>query len=184
MNYSLMPAARVDRLVLQARRAACWLANNAVRLGGDPDRLSAFGHSAGAHLASFLACRGSHEATVALPPVRSVLLVSSLYDLDPIARSFLQPKLPLTSSEIARWSPLWTTPDCSVTWRLIVGSKETQPFHDQAEAFSQRLTSVGASGSITTVPGEDHMTFVRELGRSDTICAEHLSEVIRLSRRE
>ncbi len=183
MDYSLMPAARMDVLVEQVRRAAGWLADQAAGFGGDRARLSASGHSAGAHLASFLACRGAHEPGIALPPVRSVLLVSGLYDLAPITRSFLQPELALTPGEVARWSPLGATPDRHVSWRLLVGERETSPFHEQADAFSRHLDRAGVSARLTILPGEDHMTIVRELGRPGARCAEHLSEAIRLSAR-
>ena len=88
MDYSLMPAARLKVLVGQVRRAASWLAVEAESFGGEAQALSASGHSAGAHLASFLACRGPHENERVPTPAQSVLLVSGLYDLDPITRSF------------------------------------------------------------------------------------------------
>ena len=178
MDYSSMPAARLEVLVGQVRRAASWLAVEAGSFGGDAQALSASGHSAGAHLASFLACRGPHESERLLAPARSVLLVSGLYDLDPITRSFLQPELQFTDKEVALWSPLNAAPSPGASITLLVGGRETAPFHEQAAAFVQHLDQAGTLGRLVTVQGEDHMTIVRELGRPGSPCARLLAETI------
>jgi arylformamidase len=61
-DYSLMPGARMARLVDQARRAAHWLGEHGREFGGDPTALSASGHSAGGHLTTYLCCRAPHES--------------------------------------------------------------------------------------------------------------------------
>lgn len=181
MDYSLMPAARMEVLVGQVRRAAHWLESQASSFGGDPNALSASGHSAGAHLASFLACRAPDEAGVALPAVRSVLLVSGIYDLEPITRSFLQPELQLTQEEVDRWSPLNATPDRFASVSILVGERETAPFHHQAAALSRHLEQSGSPCRLTTLEGEDHMTIVRELGHPGSACARFLRQTITAS---
>jgi arylformamidase len=184
MDYSLMPVSRMETLVGQVRRAAHWLERQADTFGGDPRALSASGHSAGAHLASFLACRADHERGLALPRVQSVLLLSGIYDLDPIARSYLQPELQLTGEEVTRWSPLDAAPASDVGINVLVGEKETEPFHTQAAAFAAHLARAGVPGRLATVRGEDHMTIVREFGRPGSVCASHLAATIEASRQE
>ena len=184
MDYSLMPAARLAVLVGQVRRAAAWLAAEAESFGGDAQALSASGHSAGGHLASYLACRGPHESESVVSPIRSVLLVSGLYDLGPITRSFLQPELQLTDEEVALWSPVNAVPSPGASISLLVGDRETAPFHEQAAAFLEHLDQAGTPGRLATVEGEDHMTIVRELGRPGTPCAGFLANTIRSSRAE
>lgn len=178
MDYSLMPAARMDVLVGQVRCAARWLEIQAKSFGGDPHALSASGHSAGAHLASFLACRAAHETNATLASVRSVLLVSGIYDLDPITRSFLQPELQFTEMEVVRWSPLNSVPARSTTIAVLVGERETAPFRDQAAAFVQHLQRSNIQSRLATMKGEDHMTIVRELGLPGSACARYLKQTI------
>lgn len=182
MDYSLMPAARMETLVAQVRRAANWLQVNAPSFGGDAQRLTASGHSAGAHLASFLACRAAHEADATLPVLNAVLLVSGLYDLEPIAHSFLQPELQFTPDEVARWSPIKATPGRWTSIDLLVGALETAPFHEQARAFEAHLKGAGARTRLVTISGEDHMTIIRELGRPGSICARHLGTTLQAPR--
>jgi arylformamidase len=182
VDYSLMPAARMDLLVSQVRQAALWLADHASEFGGDPRAITASGHSAGAHLASFLVCRGTHEPEALLPDIQSVLLVSGLYDLAPITRSFLQAEVELTEEEVARGSPVSAVPVANAEAVLMVGAQETAPFHDQAAAFADHVTRLGARSRLATVPGQDHMTIVRELGRPGTSCARFLEDLIAASR--
>jgi arylformamidase len=182
-DYSLMPGARMARLVDQLRRAARWLADHALEFGGDPNAISASGHSAGGHLATYLCCRGPHEAAFPDNPVRSILSVSGLYDLAPIATSFLQPEIRLSPQEIAQWSPCDAIARKDAIIRLVVGGRETAPFFEQAGRFAGRLSSLGLQPRLGSVDEEDHMTIVRSLGRPGSACAKHLAAAIAASRR-
>lgn len=55
VGYSLMPETRLNAIVGEVRAAARHLRAIAPRIGADPARFSASGHSAGAHLATLLA---------------------------------------------------------------------------------------------------------------------------------
>jgi arylformamidase len=178
VDYSLMPGARMSKLVDQTRRAAHWLASNASAFGGDALRLSASGHSAGAHLASYLVARGPHEPDVDLPPVCAVTLLSGIYNLRPIAQSFLQPELQLTNAEISQWSPLDAGFTASARVAILVGAKETPPFHEQAGALKASLDRQGVANQLATLADEDHMTIVREFGRPGSACARWLEATI------
>ncbi len=166
LDYSPMPQARMATLVGQVRGAVAWLVANAADFGGDPARLSVSGHSAGAHLASYLNCRGPADDSAAPPlaPIRALLLVSGLYDLAPIAASYLQPRLALTAKEVVAWSPCRSTPSPGPAICLAVGQAETSPFYEQARAFATHLETHGISPRFETLPGENHLTVVRSLG--------------------
>lgn len=182
IDYSLMPKARMATLVGQVRRAVAWLAANAGRWGGDPAALSASGASAGAHLASFLTCRGAGEATAPASPVRSLLLVSGIYDLDPITSSFLQPEIGLTAEEVTAWSPLTATPVPGPAVDVVVGADETPPFLAQGRAFADRLAGAGVDSRFATLPGENHMSIATALGTPGSALAERLGRTIAASR--
>ena len=182
IDYSLMPKARMGVLIGQTRRAARWLSEHAATFGGDANALSASGHSAGGHLASYLFARGPREAEGA-PLVSSALLISGLYDLAPLAKSFLQAEVGFTDEETASWSPVAGRPSAGVTVTLIAGGAETTPFHEQMSAYADVLRAAGAQTAPATPAGEDHMTIVRSLGRAGTECARLLRETIQVSRR-
>lgn len=181
VEYTLMPGARMAQLVAEVRSAAAWLAAHAAEFGGDGMKLSASGHSAGAHLCSYLGSRGVHETALPVTPVKSLLLLSGLYDLRPIATSYLQPTLQLTPEEVARWSPFEAQAG-PTHYEIVVGQHETEPFHTQAHDYAYALEREGADVERITLSGHDHMSLVRELGQPGRPMAELLAEAIERSK--
>ena len=81
LNYSLAPAADMDRIVAQIRAAHLWLRDNATHFGGDPATMFVFGHSAGGHLTAL---------AMAEAPVKGGCSISGLYELEAVvARAYL-----------------------------------------------------------------------------------------------
>ncbi|CAM5666399.1 hypothetical protein SALBM311S_06333 [Streptomyces alboniger] len=100
VSYGLAPARTVPDMIASVRAALCWLAENGPRYGIDPDRIHAAGSSAGAHL---LAAALAHRTA---PRVRSVCLMSGLYDLSEIPRTYVNDAVGLTPTSPAsavRW---------------------------------------------------------------------------------
>jgi arylformamidase len=182
VEYTLMPGARLAQLVAEVRSAAAWLAVHAYEFGGNGSALSASGHSAGAHLCSWLASRSPHEATLPATPVRSLLMLSGIYDLRPITSSYLQPTLQLTSEEVAHWSPFEAVPSPDAHYEIVVGHAETEPFHIQAQDYAIALERREASVERVTLPELDHMSLVRALGRPETTMGGLLAAAIERSR--
>lgn len=183
VEYTLIPNARMAQLVDEVRQAARWLVANAGSFGGDRAAFSASGHSAGGHLASYLAARAPHEAHAPGIPVTSLLLVSGLYDLRPITRSYLQPSLSLTDEEVANFSPLGAEQVAGPEVVVAVGHNETEPFHLQAQDLCFAAERRGLRYERITLPELDHMTIVRDLGRPESRMGGLLAETIAASRR-
>lgn len=182
VEYTLIPNARLGDLVNEVRQAARWLIANAASFGGDPNQFSASGHSAGGHLASYLAARAPHEAQPPRIDVKSLLLVSGLYDLRPITRSYLQPHLGLTEEEVAHYSPVSAEQQPGPKVLVTVGHDETEPFHLQAQDLCYAAGRRGQTYERLTLSGLDHMTIVRDMGRKDTRMGQLLTETIVASR--
>ena len=100
MEYDLMPTVRMEKIVRQVRQALSWLHKNASHYGGDPQQLSVSGHSAGAHLATFT-FSGQQDV---IPS--SALLLSGVYDLEPLQNSFLKSLIAITDEDVCRFSPV------------------------------------------------------------------------------
>ncbi|MHA6296849.1 alpha/beta hydrolase [Devosia sp. CAU 1758] len=156
MDYSLMPAVRMETIVDQVTRAAKWLAAHAAELGGDATRLSVSGHSAGAHLCAMLLQIGS--------PIRpcASLLLSGIYDIEPLRQSFLQPLIGITEDEASRFSPLRLPLSYAQDVHIVVGDRETEPFQTQAANLAQKL------GTMSEPISGNHMSVVLDLGDAST----------------
>ena len=178
VDYTLMPGLRMDGLVREVREAAQWLAMHAHEFGGDGNRLSASGHSAGGHLVTYLASRAPHETALPAVPVTGVISISGIFDLRPIASSYLQPELKLTEDEIAQWSPIEAVPSSHTHYEIVVGQEETAPFHQQAQDFAYVLDRHGARHERVTMAGRDHMSVLRDMGRPGSPMWQVLRETI------
>ncbi len=177
INYSLMPGVRLDRIVDQVRRAVRWVAADIERYGGDPAALSVSGHSAGAHLCCWLL-----DESFAGGTVKSALLLSGVYDLAPLQASFLQDLIGLTDEEVGRWSPLGARFGAGAEVSILVGERETAPFHEQAGRLADELASRNVERRFAVLAGEDHMTAVRAFGDRKSQAALELKRVIETAR--
>ena len=179
VTYDLMPATRLDVIVRQVRAAAAHLVALAPGLGADPGRFTVSGHSAGAHLACYLAGHGPQEqARPPLPPLRGLFLVSGIYDLSGIPGSFLKDEAKMTPQEAGAWSPL--TSDHDPTPRRVItrGEAETRPFHEQAEAMAASLDVSGAKVELRKEVGLNHLNVVLSLAEPTSPLGQRLSEMV------
>jgi arylformamidase len=178
VEYTLMPGNRMADLVREVREAIAWIADSAADFGGDPNRLTASGHSAGGHLVTYLASRSPHERAFPATPLRAAISLSGIFDLRPITTSYLQPELHLTPEEVAHWSPIEAVPSALTHYELIVGHDETPPFHQQAQDFAYVLERHGVSHERVTAARKDHMSVLRDFARPGSATWGVLRDVI------
>lgn len=173
VDYALMPSVRMSTVVDQVRRARDWVIAHIAEHGGDPSRLTVSGHSAGAHLASFLFTRDQPPATLT-----AVLLLGGLYELEPLRSSFLQAEIGLTDAEVATFSPMTQDHQSMTRVTLLVGADETPPFHQQAEDFEKHLAMQGLSITRSTLFARNHMDSVRDMAIARSETGRHLTRLI------
>lgn len=178
VDYALMPSVRMATIVDQVRRARQWVTRHIAEYGGDPERLSVSGHSAGAHLASFLFTNDQKSARI-----RSALLLGGLYELEPLRSSFLQAEIGISDEEVRAFTPMSHRHDSGVEVRVLVGADETPPFHAMAEDFVRQLTLQGVEGSHHKLPDRNHMTSVRDLAIPGSDAGACLIDTIEASAR-
>lgn len=172
LDYALMPSVRLSDIVGQVRRARRWIADNIAAHGGDPARLTVSGHSAGAHLATFLFTEDQPD------PVAGALLLGGLYDLRPLQSSFLEPLIGLTDEEVATLSPLDHRHSPATRVRVLWGARETAPFHEQGTAFASHLAGQGNDVVSVALAAADHMSSALDLGSPETEAGRHLVALI------
>lgn len=164
-NYDLCPAVTIADIVMQMVKALAWTYRNAQKFGGDPNRITLIGHSAGGHLATqLLTCDWKAYASD-LPPdlVKGALSISGLYDMEPLMHTpFLQDSLRLTPEQVALTSPAFFPRPAKGVLYTLAGAEESAEFvrHNllMREAWGSRCVPV-----CETVPECNHFSILEEL---------------------
>jgi arylformamidase len=169
VEYTLAPAARLDRIVAEVRRAMQWLAEHLGDYGADPDRLYLSGHSAGGHLTA---------STMTLPAVRGGLAISGLYDLEPIRLNYLNEKLGLDEAEAERNSPMLHLPAMAGPLLVAYGTAELPELCRQSIDYAQVWVESGLPGHLLPIDGADHFTILEALADPHGALTEALLEMM------
>lgn len=158
VEYTLAPAARMDQIGAEIRRAIGWTIDHAQELGGDPGRVFVAGHSAGGHLTA-----------VAMSDLRVAggIAISGIYDLEPIRLNYLNEKLGLDPAEAERNSPMLHLPAHASPLIVTVGLDELPELVRQSEEYASAWRRHGLRGRYLPLAGHEHFSILEELARPD-----------------
>lgn len=144
VNYSLVPKVSVDEITRQCRAAVAWVLRNIKNYGGDPNRVVLGGHSVGAHLTA-MCLQTDWPEFYGLPqdPLAGAVMVSGVYDLQPLRYASMQPMLQLDDGVIRRNSPMFSVRKCSTPALVTWGGDEPDEFRRNSEDFIAAWTAAG-----------------------------------------
>lgn len=161
MDYTLAPKATVTHIVHECRRALAWCVSQAPTLGIDTARVVVAGSSAGAHLAAMVSLK---DAAVPGWRPRSAVLVSGVYELEPLVGTSINDALGMDIDQARTLSPASQplqgfAADAVVCW----GEVETTAFKEQSKDFATRLERAGVRSETFEVPGRNHFDVILDL---------------------
>jgi arylformamidase len=135
-----------------------YLGDHTVRFGFDPNKIYIGGWSAGGHLAAIAST---------WPEVRGSLVISGIFDLEPIALSYINDLLRLGRDEIENYSPLnllrlGAAPQC-----LSVGGNELTELKRQTSAYAKASFQLGLPVKLRVLSGHHHFSILDELAKAD-----------------
>ncbi len=168
VEYTLAPAARLDQIVAEVRRAVGWVIDHAATLGGDPARVFVSGHSAGGHLTAM---------AMDDPRVAGGIAISGIYDLEPIRLNYLNDKLGLDAPEALRNSPIRHLPPRAAPLVVTVGLGELPELVRQSEEYAAAWRARGLPGRYLPLAGHDHFSILEELARPGGAILTALTEL-------
>ncbi|MFJ7905544.1 alpha/beta hydrolase [Kitasatospora sp. NPDC096204] len=146
LGYGLAPRYRLDEIVAQVRRGLHWLLEHARELGVDADRVHIGGSSAGAHLALMALLDdwlpgGRHPADA----FAGAVLLSGVYDLEPLRHTYVNAPLGLDAAAAARLSPILRLPARLPALVVARGGAETDEF---ARQHDDLVRAVGPRAAV------------------------------------
>ena len=153
-NYALAPAVTIDEIARQCRAAVAWVLRN---MGGGGVVVG--GHSAGGHLSAMCAItRWEEDYGLPADPLRGALLISGLYDLEPLRHSYLQPQIRLDDGIVARSSPIAHVRPSTTPLHITWGAAESGEFARQSGSFHDAWQAAGNTSTLAAVAGANHFT--------------------------
>lgn len=165
IGFSLMPVAgSLDEMIWQCRTALAWLATEIGEYGGDPERIYLIGHSSGAHLAGMVVSTDwAGHFGICRQVVRAGVLVSGLYDLEPVRLSYRNEMLKLDRCSEIRNSPCRNLPENGPPLLVAYGSQETAEFRRQAQDYAKLWGRRHGNCEILELPGLNHYETIESL---------------------
>jgi arylformamidase len=173
LGYTLAPTVRLSDIVAEIRQALDFLDNNADRFGFRRGNIFVGGWSAGGHLATVVC---DH------PAVRGALAISGIFDLEPIALSYINEALRLDRGEIADLSPLHQLRSGIAPQCVAVGGGELSELQRQSTAYAAAASRFGLPVKLRVLPGHHHFSILDELAQTDGILTDELLNLISISR--
>ncbi|MFC6826983.1 alpha/beta fold hydrolase [Halopelagius fulvigenes] len=165
LSYRLSDEATFPAQIRDVRAGLAWARENAESFGGDPDRLAAVGHSAGAHLAvlSALAPAGEFgdDSSVSSRP-DSVVGISGPYvfegdDEDEVVERFLGGTPAEVPDRYEAAQPVTHVSGGAPPTLLLHGGDDEVVPVESSEALAEAMAAAGDEAEVRTYPGADHV---------------------------
>jgi acetyl esterase len=173
VDYRLAPEFPYPTPAEDCYAALVWLADNAARVGVDPERIAVGGESAGGNLAAVLALmardRGGPPLALQLlevpvvdlsaraPERQSMVLFGAGYGLDTGAiESFVQAYVPNPDDRKDGYASPLCAADLSGLPPAHVVTAELDPLRDAGEAYAARMQQAGVPTTLRRFDGQTH----------------------------
>ena len=182
IDYTLAQDGSLDQIVDECRRAVRSLMDRAGLLGVDATRLVLAGSSAGAHLAAMAAINSGEDGPERVGTgmgVAGMVLVSGIFDLEPLIGTSINEQLGLDRQSARRNSPLGLDVAGIPTALVAYGSDETSEFKAQSDAFSRHLEAAGTAVSMLEIAGRNHFDVILDLAEPNTPLGDAVDQLMR-----
>lgn len=151
-------------MLAQVCDGLAWLAQNALKLGGDPIRLYVSGFSSGAHLASMAMTADWSRYGFAKNPYKGALLASGIYDLRPLRLAAPFSYIRITGEIEESMSPHRQVSKLDIPIILACGTCESSEFNRHTRDFAAALTNAGKSVQCVFAEGYNHYEVMEMFG--------------------
>jgi arylformamidase len=156
-NGDLMP------MYQQVRRALAWTWRNAESFGGDRERFYISAHSSGSHLAACVLTDGWREEGLPENFCKGALLLSGMYDLEPVRRSKRSSYVKFTDAMVEKLSSQRHLGGLQTPLVVAYGTCETPEFQRQTCDFFAAVQAAGKPAELIVGEAYNHFELLETL---------------------
>lgn len=180
VNYDLCPQVTLNAVSRSAIEAIAWCHENIASYGGDPDRISISGNSAGAHLCSMALAHDWKGDGNAAGFIRGAVMISGIYDPSPALRIPVNAEIGLTEEVAERNNTERLPPTVDCRSFVFAGGREPWAWIDQSFRYSAHLRRHGQDPEVHILPGYHHFNIMDQYLEPASPISRAVQEVCRL----
>jgi arylformamidase len=147
----------------QVRRALAWIWRNADSFGGDRERFYISAHSSGSHLAACFLTDGWREENLPKNFCKGALLLSGMYELEPVRRSKRSSYVAFTDAMVEKLSSQRHLDGLHTPLVLAYGTCETPEFQRQTQDFFAAVAAAGKPAELIVGEAYNHFELLETL---------------------
>ena len=179
VNYDLCPKVSISDICEQIIESIIWIFNNSKNYGGNNKKISISGHSAGAHLVSYLLSVDWSIYSLPKNIFQGAALISGIYNLKIVQKISVNKDLNLSDKEVQEKTTLDKLPTFKVPVFISYGENEHEGWKHQSISYSDLLKKNDYEHKVIPSKGDNHFTLIDTLANEDSnIC----KEIVKLSK--
>ena len=176
VEYTLAPQASIDEIVNECKDAINWLFLNSKKLGFDKNKIILAGSSAGAHLAAMCSIYNQESKNNLLGSI----LVSGIYDIEPLIGTSINEALYLKKDQAVRNSPMFKDLEKFPPTVVVWGENETEQFKKQSKIFVNKLIDMEVPVRSLEIENKNHFDIILDLTDFDEPLGKELKVLLNL----
>ena len=147
----------------QVRRALLWVYRNAASFGGNPERIYLSSHSSGSQLGACMLTADWSKDDVPADLFKGAVLLSGMYDLEPVRRSKRSAYVKFTDEMVETLSAQRHLDRLNTPLVLAYGTYETPEFQRQTRDFFAAVQAAGKPVQLIVGTGYNHFELLETL---------------------
>lgn len=171
VNYRLAEDADYKGMIADCENALRWTYTYIGDFGGDKNKITVSGHSAGAHLAASAAIKNPKDTVTGTPIIKKCVLIDpfglDIYSYlnhyhDKSSKIFMK-TFTTQSAEWKAGSPMYNLQYPTIPYQIFYGSRTFPAIQSDSKKFYELLHSHGSPATIETIKGKKHIGMILQM---------------------
>jgi acetyl esterase/lipase len=171
INYRLAEDGQYKDMIADCENALQWTYTNINNYGGDQNKITVSGHSAGGHLAAWTAINNPKDITSGNPLVKNCVLIdafgldiySYLTHYHAKSDSIFMKTFTTSPTEWKAGSPMYHLQFPTVPYLIFYGTKTYPAIQGDSKKYYEQLRSRQSPVEIQTIKGKKHIGMILQM---------------------